>query len=493
MLFNSLDFLIFLPIAFCIYWASPARIRAYVLLALSYYFYFNLSGAYTLILIAVTAVTWGASLLLPAASSPKIKRLILGAALVLSLSFLLFFKYFNFFSEAVSDLAGFAGMQLQPLTLALFLPAGISFYTFQAAGYLIDVAKGKTLPEKNPAIYALYVSFFPQVLSGPIGRADALLPQLRRSEPLDCESASYGLRLMLLGYFKKLIVADALGRYVDIIFQDVYSYFGLTFIVAALMYTFQIYCDFSGYSEIALGTARLFNIELMTNFRSPYCSLSIREFWSRWHISLSTWFRDYVYIPLGGSRVAKWRANLNVLITFLVSGLWHGASWTFIFWGGLHGIYQIAENTLGGKKNKRKEETDIKPSGGLNTLISIGKWLLTMILVTVAWIFFRANSLPDAMYVVTHLHNGVVLHFANAWKKMMVDMTLTPFGVIKLFGALAAVMVYDFFSLKRDLLKKMSTLKLPLRWLIYTAFTVLIIVVRLHNAGGRQTFIYFNF
>ncbi|MCR4907683.1 MAG: MBOAT family protein [Lachnospiraceae bacterium] len=490
MLFNSLDFLIFLPAAFCIYWASPVKIRAYVLLALSYYFYFNLSGAFTLILICVTALTWGASFLISGAESPKLKKGILAAALCLSLSFLLFFKYFNFFSEAIADALNFTGMKVQPLTLALFLPAGISFYTFQAVGYLIDVAKGKIPPEKNPAIYALFVSFFPQVLSGPIGRADSLLPQLKSHKALDTEGASYGLRLMLLGFFKKLIVADALGRYVDIIFQDVYSYFGLTFIAAAIMYTFQIYCDFSGYSEIALGTARLFNIELMTNFRSPYCSRSIREFWSRWHISLSTWFRDYVYIPLGGSRVAVWRTNLNLLITFLVSGLWHGASWTFIFWGGLHGIFQITENAIGRIRGPEKQRDKKEEKWNL---IGVAKWLLTLVLVSIAWIFFRANSLPDALYVVTHLHNGVVLHFANAWKKMMVDMTLTPFGIVKLLTALVAIMVYDFFSLKRDLLKKLGTLKLPIRWAVYTAFTVLIIVVRLHNAGGRQTFIYFNF
>ena len=309
--------------------------------------------------------------------------------------------------------------------------------------------------------------------------------QLDCEKKFDYDVAVSGLRMMLWGYFKKLVISDALAKYVDLIYGNVPYYFGMTFIMASVMYTFQIYCDFSGYSDIAIGTARLFNIELMQNFKSPYFSSSVREFWSRWHISLSTWFRDYVYIPLGGSRKGKLKKRINLMLTMLVSGLWHGANWTFVLWGGLHGIYQVIEDVLRDITGKKEK----KAPGRLSVIFHT---LLTFALVDIAWIFFRADSISDAFFIVTHLHNGVILHFANAWKKMTVDMLITTFGLWKLLAAILALMIYDYFSLKHDIPKEMSRWKLPLRWLIYVGLTTLIIINKLHG-GTTQQFIYFNF
>lgn len=487
MLFNSLAFLVFLPAAFVLYWIAPEKYRWIVLLAISYYFYMAASPKYVLLLLATSLVIWTSSLVIDRADAEHkaFKKGVLIITLLLCFGILVFFKYYNFAANSIVAFMELFSMHIEPHLLNLLMPVGISFYTFQSAGYLIDVYNGKSKPQESFARFALFVSFFPQIIAGPIGRSNELMPQLDCRKKFDYDLAVSGLRMMLWGYFKKLVISDALGKYVDLIYGNVPYYFGMTFIMVSVMYTFQIYCDFSGYSDIAIGTARLFNIELMQNFKCPYFSTSVREFWSRWHISLSTWFRDYVYIPLGGSRKGKIRKNLNLLITMLVSGLWHGANWTFVFWGGLHGIYQVIEGFFRDIFSKDKNK---KP--GRVSLIFHG--LLTFALVNLAWIFFRADSLGDALFIVTHLHNGVILHFFDAWKKMKVDMLITDFGLVKLFAAITALMVYDFFSLKHDIPKEMSGWKLPLRWLIYVGLTALIIINKLHG-GTTQQFIYFNF
>ena len=485
MLFNSLAFLVFLPIAFVLYWVCPVRYRWAVLLLISYYFYMAASPRYVLLLLTTSFVVWGASLIIDRADKEKqsLRKGVLTATLLICFLLLGFFKYYNFAANSIVGIMGLFSMNIEPHLLNLLMPVGISFYTFQSTGYLIDVYTGKSRAETSFARFALFVSFFPQIIAGPIGRTNELSPQLRCEKEFDYDVAVTGLRMMLWGFFKKLVISDALAKYVDRIYGNVPYYFGMTFIMASVMYTFQIYCDFSGYSDIALGTARLFNIELIQNFKSPYFSKSVREFWSRWHISLSTWFRDYVYIPLGGSRKGKIRKYFNLITTMLVSGLWHGANWTFVFWGGLHGIYQTVEGVLRDKFPKKDKESRV-------SIIFHG--LLTFALVDIAWIFFRADSLSDAFFIVTHLHNGVILHFANAWKKMTVDMLITAVGLIKLFAAIVFLMVYDYFSLKHDIPKEMSKWKLPLRWVIYVGLTCLIIINKLHG-GTTQQFIYFNF
>ncbi len=490
MLFNTLDFLFFLPIVFGIYWASSERIRWIVLLLVSWYFYISLNAQYFPILLFTTFISWAAGISMSKENTQTGKKKFMVFATVVALAFLAFFKYFNFMTESAASFAGFFGLSMQPYTLKLVQPAGISFYTFMTVSYLADVYNGKVKAQTNFAKYALHISFFPQVIAGPIGRAPELMDQFFEKRPFDVEKAESGLRMMLWGYFKKLIVADSLSVYVDMIYGAVPYYFGMTFIMTSIMYTFQIYCDFSGYSDIAIGVARLFNIDLMSNFKSPYFSRSIREFWSRWHISLSTWFRDYVYIPLGGSRKGEFKKNRNQLVTMLISGLWHGAAWTFVIWGGLHGIYQIIEG-LCRKVFKKKEDTAERPKA----LVIAGNflhWAVTFAMIDVAWVFFRAKTIDDAFFIVTHMHNGVILHFADAWTKMMVDMNLTVVALLKVLAAITALMLYDFISLKHDISVELSKLKMPLRWLIYISLTAVIIISELHG-GTSQTFIYFNF
>lgn len=294
----------------------------------------------------MTVISYSAGLILEKCNNPKYKKKILIGSIIGCLLVLFFFKYFNFTSRTISAVLSKFAIQLQPITLNLLLPVGISFYTFQVISYIIDVYKKNIKAESNFGIYATFVSFFPQLVAGPIERTSNLLPQIKKQHKFDEELALSGAKLMLWGYFKKLVIADNVAQYVDLVYENLANYKGFDLLLATFFFTIQIYCDFSGYSDIAIGTARLFGINLTINFKSPYLSSSIKEFWSRWHISLSTWFRDYIYIPLGGNRCSKVKQIFNLLVTFLVSGLWHGANWTFVIWGGIHGLAQVIENIL---------------------------------------------------------------------------------------------------------------------------------------------------
>lgn len=334
MLFNSFAYAIFLPIVFALYWLLPHKYRWALLLVASYYFYMSWNVKYVGLILFTTIASYVAALLMEKYENKKAKKIVLLATAVLCLGVLFFFKYFNFVSSSVAELLSLISIQFSPLTLKLLLPVGISFYTFQTLSYVIDVYRGDVKAEHHFGYYATFISFFPQLVAGPIERTENLLPQIKAQHTFDYEQATYGLKLMAWGFFKKIVIADSLSVYVSKVYNAPQSFEGFALILATVFFTFQIYCDFSGYSDIAIGTAKLMGINLMTNFKSPYFSTSIKEFWSRWHISLSTWFRDYVYIPLGGNRVSKVRHALNLLITFLVSGLWHGANWTFVLWGG---------------------------------------------------------------------------------------------------------------------------------------------------------------
>ena len=390
MLFNSMTFVIFLTIVFMIYWAVPHKYRWLLLLCASYYFYMSWNSKYIVLILFMTIVSYLAARLLEQERLQNKKNIILLVTIVMCLGLLLFYKYFNFFSNSVIEALNIFALQLHPVTLNIVLPIGISFYTFQTLAYVIDVYKGKVAAERHFGIYATFISFFPQLLAGPIARAESILPQIREKHQFDCEKALYGAKMVLWGYFKKIVIADLLVGYVDQAFGSIHEYTGFVWILIAFFLSLQIYCDFSGYSDIAIGTAKFFGIDLKTNFKSPYFADSIKEFWTRWHISLSTCFRDYVYIPLGGNRCSHMRKALNLMITFLVSGLWHGANWTFVIWGGIHGAAQILENVF------------MKGLHAVRTK-KVGKFFMTLgvfIFCSLAWIFFRADTFADAFYVI---------------------------------------------------------------------------------------------
>ena len=491
MLFNSFGYAIFLPAVFLIYWALPHKYRYIMLTAASLMFYMFGGPSYVLLIIANTFITWEAALLTEIIEDKKKKKGVIIVSLVLCLGMLGFFKYFNFAADSFAAVCRILSVPVSNISKRIMMPAGISFFTFQAVGYLIDVYRGKISAEKNFIKYLLFVSFFPQIMSGPIGRAGELMPQLYSERKFDEKKASEGLRQMLWGYAKKIVLADLLTRYVDVVFDNVTEYFGLTLIFATVLFTFQIYCDFSGYSDIAIGTAKLFNIDLMTNFKSPYFSRSVKEFWSRWHISLSTWFRDYVYIPLGGNRCSEGRNYLNLLTTFLLSGLWHGANWTYVLWGALHGVYQIAENFchkhLAKKEYRNMKEKDIVRSVPWN----IGHCILTFAMAAFAWSFFRANSLSDISYIVTHMPRGLG-HPVNSWIMMLNDMGLYNRKVLEIFIYICVLMAVDFAALKINIYEAFGKLKAPLRWVVYVSLTTFVIVTAL-NGGTKQQFIYFQF
>lgn len=403
MLFNSVHFLIFFPIVVLIYFIVPRKLRYLWLLAASYYFYMCWNVKYIVLILSSTLVTWLAGRFVYACQRRPARRAALGICLVFHLGLLFFFKYFDFFLDIANRILGRIGWELLDRPFDVLLPVGISFYTFQALSYTLDVYRGETEPEKNFFRYALFVSFFPQLVAGPIERSGNLLRQLRRTEEMklwNYENVTGGLMLMVWGLFQKMVIADRVAVLVNTVFDGYYMHGAVALIAAAIGFALQIYCDFASYSSIAIGAARVMGFELMENFDTPYFARSISEFWHRWHISLSTWFRDYVYIPLGGSRCSRWKKYRNLLITFGVSGLWHGAGWTFLAWGLLHGFYQIAGDLTKGLRQRvnaffhtRTESFSYKAA----------QTVITFVLVDIAWIFFRANGLRAAVEYCTRI------------------------------------------------------------------------------------------
>ena len=393
MLFNSWQYLVFLPAVFAVYWILPKKwklVRTILLLAASYYFYMSWNVKYVVLILFTTLVSYGAGILLERTEKKGLKKLVVASAAVLCFAVLFFFKYFGFAFDTLNRIVSLFGLPMNPITLNLMLPVGISFYTFQTVSYVIDVYRKDTAAEKNILYYATFVSFFPQLVAGPIERTRNLLPQLRIEHKFQPDKAMAGFKLLLIGYFKKLVIADTVAGYVDTVYGALPEYQGVNLLLVIFLFAIQIYCDFSGYSDIAIGTAKLLDIDLMKNFKSPYYSASVREFWSRWHISLSTWFRDYLYIPMGGSRCGRIRHAFNTLVTFLVSGLWHGANWTFVLWGALHGVMQIIENLL-------KKVLDPFRKNRAGHVVSV---IFVFLFTCFAWVFFRAQSFTDAIYVI---------------------------------------------------------------------------------------------
>lgn len=391
MLFNSVHFLLFFPVvcalSFC--WRSVRSRNLFLLLA-SYYFYMNWQPVYALLLLTSTLITYFAALLMAKSELHSVRRrLWLVLSIVLNLSILFLFKYYQFVADNLTALFCHWGIHLGLPEFPWLLPVGISFYTFQALGYAIDVYRGNISAERNPITYALFISFFPQLVAGPIERSSHLLPQFKKLHPFSYDDAMTGLKWMLWGYFLKLALADRCGIYVDAIYNNLEYHNGTSYLIASLLFPFQIYGDFAGYSLTAIGAARVMGFRLMENFRRPYFAATVSEFWRRWHISLSTWFKDYVYIPLGGNRVSRPRGYLNVMMTMTISGIWHGANWSFIVWGILHGLMQCIEKMLGlGRASFR----------GIRRWVHV---IITFFWVSAAWVFFRADSLSDAVTVFT--------------------------------------------------------------------------------------------
>ena len=473
MLFNSWQFGLFFPIVFALYWGLPHRFRIGLLLAASYYFYMSWNVKYVVLILFTTIVSYSAALLIVKTSSLRTKKAILTISLITCLGVLFVFKYFNFFTGAVTDFLNMFAIKLHPMTLKLLLPVGISFYTFQTLGYVIDVYRGTTKPERNFWVYATFISFFPQLVAGPIERTNNLLPQIKAVHEFDYSQAVYGIKLMAWGFFKKLCIADILAfRVVDMVFSDLYRYNGLELLFAVFFFTIQIYCDFSGYSDIARGCSKMLGIDLMENFRSPYFSASLREFWSRWHISLSTWFRDYVYIPLGGNRVGKFRHNMNLLLTFAISGLWHGANWTFLVWGILHGAGQVIENALTSRNSQ-------EPHG----LVWCVRVLVTFVFVMLGWVFFRTQNFSEALYVIRSIFSGITggIYFYEFSRLRKAAAGL----------CIIILMLWDYFSLKYDVIAEITSYRSAI--LRYAFYFMLLTLLLLLRALAPVDFVYFQF
>ena len=392
MLFNSIEFLLFFPIVCVLYHAIPAsrvKVRNLLLLMASYYFYMNWEPVYAVLLLMSTVITYFAALSIGHFKEKRKKKLCLVSGLVLNIVILFLFKYYNFLASNIEEALQICGLGIHIPGFHMLLPVGISFYIFQALGYSIDVYRQTTKAEHDFMTYALFVSFFPQLVAGPIERSRNLLPQFQQRHRFNYDEVIAGVRLMVWGYFLKLVLADRCSLYVDAVFNNIEMHNGGSYLLASLLFPFQIYGDFAGYSLIAIGVARVLGFHLMENFRRTYFACSIGEFWHRWHISLSTWFKDYVYIPLGGNRSNKARHYFNLMVTFIVSGIWHGANWTFICWGSLHGILLCIENACGIGKQK------------YSGYKKFSHWAVTFALVCLSWILFRASNLNDAVIVVS--------------------------------------------------------------------------------------------
>jgi D-alanyl-lipoteichoic acid acyltransferase DltB (MBOAT superfamily) len=479
MSFVSPQFLIFFVIIVTLYFVIPYRRRWVFLLIASYVFYGNWNANYVLLIAFTTAVSYGAARWMGRAQNQSSRKIALILSLIANLSVLFIFKYFNFFNESAAVIFQGFNLDYGISSLEFLLPVGISFYTFQAMAYTIDVYRGDMQPERNPGIYALYIAFFPQLVAGPIERARNMLPQFRQSFNFDEARVVAGLRLILWGVFKKVVIADRLAIYVNEVYSDVDEYSGVVLLIATLFFAIQIYCDFSGYSDIAIGAAQVMGFRLMQNFRQPYLSRSVREFWRRWHISLSTWFRDYVYISLGGNRVSFGRMLVNLLIVFLVSGLWHGAAWTFVIWGALHGGYVVAEVLFSRLKNPPNIPGFIR-------------LIVTFALVCFAWIFFRASSFDDALYVVANLFN-----FADGLEDFARPFNAGLFPAQWEFtisvALIAILLLTDWLDAKWNFIESLGQIPAVARWTIYYVLAFGISVSLWIYVSGTADFIYFQF
>ncbi|NDY71509.1 MBOAT family protein [Desulfobacter hydrogenophilus] len=484
MLFNSFQFAIFFPILIGLYYLIPHRYRWLLLLSSSYFFYSFAKTEYIFLLMGSTLCNYTLGILMSVTSKKK-RKPYMWAGVFLNIGTLFLFKYFNFFSKSATSVLASLNIHQDVPMFQLLLPVGISFYTFQSLGYILDVYNGKFPAERKLSIFALFTAFFPPLLSGPINRARHLMPQFKQPHPFDCQKVTEGLRLILWGLVKKMVIADHLAVYVNHVYNHVGDYQGIPLIIATLFYTVQIYCDFSGYTDMARGSAKALGYDLMENFRYPYFSTSLHEFWQRWHISLSTWFRDYVYIPLGGNRATKWRWRYNIFITFMVSGLWHGANWTFVVWGALHGVMLILENVTQHFQTRLADRLFPDKASRLNQGVQVA---ITMCMVSFAWVFFRANSIGDAFAIIRKMFLIGIDGFGL--KQSGIDVVGIPQFVF-LLSMIVLLFLVEMWEGRGWVHEQLGNLSLTARWTIYTAafWSVLISGV----FGVKQEFIYFQF
>jgi D-alanyl-lipoteichoic acid acyltransferase DltB (MBOAT superfamily) len=484
MLFNSVEFLVFFTLIVSVYFALPHRWRWPLLLAGSYYFYMCWKPAYIILIITSTLIDYFCALGMGRTSNTGRRKLLLLLSLCTNLGLLFTFKYLNFFAYSFKYVLGL-GEQTKPF-LNVLLPVGISFYTFQTLSYTIDVFRGIRPPEKRLGIFALYVSFFPQLVAGPIERSTRLLPQFDNVIKFDYERVVDGIRLMLWGFFKKVVIADTLGKFVDPVYNSPADYAGPSYFIATVFFAYQIYCDFSGYTDIARGSAQVLGIELMENFNRPYYSKSIREFWRRWHISLSTWFRDYLYIPIGGSRVTLPRHCFNLLIVFLLCGLWHGANWTFIIWGLLHGTYLVIGLLTRNARARFTGRIGLDNAPFLKKLIQVA---ITFGLTCFGWIFFRANSLTDAWFIVTHLFSGWQLLTTQSAAQLVFIVGKPSLFIL----CILLLIVLESVHLLERRVDWRTVLKLKPVWFRWAVYYSLVLSIMFLGNLNAEPFIYFQF
>ncbi len=477
MYFNSLEFFVFLPIVFVLYWSIPKKnLNAQNLLIViaSYVFYGWWDYRFLSLIIFSSFVDYSIGLLLKKEENQSKRKFLLWTSICINLGFLGFFKYYNFFIESFVDSFAFFGHQIHVNTLNIVLPVGISFYTFQTLSYTVDVYYKKLEPTKNIISFFAFVSFFPQLVAGPIERATNLLPQFNKERTFSYPQAVDGLRQALWGLFKKVVIADNCAKYANLIFNNSDDYSGSTLLLGAFFFAFQIYGDFSGYSDIAIGISRLFGFNLKRNFAFPYFSRDIAEFWRRWHISLSTWFRDYLYIPLGGSRGGTWMKIRNTFIIFIVSGFWHGANWTFIIWGFLNALYFLPLMLA----NKNRVNTNIVAQNNyFPNLRELAQMAVTFLITLIAWVFFRANTVGHALNYLHDMFSWNLFSAPAIFPKHIMYLLL-GFILVEWLGR------HGEYALERiDFIKK------PVRWSIY----LILIVLMFRFAGEEQAFIYFQF
>ena len=466
MLFNSLTYLIFFPIICILYWCIPSKYRNVMLLIASYYFYMSWEPAYAILIIITSLSTWGCALLIDKYMEKK--NCIITLCIIINLFILFTFKYYNFAINTIISMFSLGGCKIYIPHSDFLLPVGISFYTFQCIGYIVDVYRKDIKPERDFVTYALFVSFFPQLVAGPIERAKNLLPQFHTKHAFDGDTFIDGLKMMIWGFFMKLCIAGNVAPYVDAVYNNVPNHNGTSILLATFFFTFQIFCDFGGYSLIAIGTAKCLGFKLMQNFNHPYLSLSVKEFWRRWHISLSSWFSDYVYIPLGGNRCNTIKHYRNLIITMLISGLWHGANWTFICWGGLHGLFLVFNSVY-------TEITGKRPWTPKSLRV-----IVTFCFISFAWIFFRANSIADALTSV----QKIITNHGTLFKGDGIPSLLLPLLMI---GILLFKEIKDEYQLRLSLMHNTRL------WVSIPSSAIVIIIILLCAEFNSGQFIYFQF
>lgn len=498
MLFNSLEFLIFFPIVLLVCFIIPSKIRYIWLLVVSYYFYMCWNAGYALLLLFSTVITYGCGLAMEWCKRQewqegkivKTKKLVLATGFMLNLGVLVYFKYANFFINNLRTVFGIFHIELKIPEFDILLPVGISFFTFQALSYIMDVYRDEIYAEKNFLRYALFVSFFPQLVAGPIERSKNLLKQLAAPPKFNVDNATEGIWLMLWGYFLKVVLADRIAIYVDTVYVSYERYAGMYLIVATLLFAIQLYCDFYGYSVIAMGTAKVLGYQLIDNFNAPFLSRSIAELWRRWHISLNTWFRDYLYIPLGGNRKGKMRQYMNKIIVFFVSGLWHGASWSFVVWGMLNGLYQMIGEALMPLRNKLVKILKLNRESISHQLMQI---VITFLLFDFTAVFFRAGEISDAIAIIKSMimvHNPWILFNGDLYNCGLdqKNFTLMICSIIILFIA-------DFFKYREICIRKIvMEQEWWFRYLCMAGSILLILLVGVWGSAYNEAgFIYFQF